>query len=234
MRKVWIVTLALLRQHRWYLLLVAIWPWLFTLFLVYWGGSPAAEDIVSLLHQECFYGLALSAVLAASAYRTELRSRRTVAVLIRAVSRTQYLAALWLSAVIPGLFYIASLLGSGRIAIANTGLSVAWFHYMLAALLVLTIWVSSVGLLFSLFLPGLIASLAVGAIAALSLYLAGENLWLGLGVLVREMMHAPQPAFEIDAGVMMISIVNVLAQAAVVTFAANAIFRGKDISSVGE
>lgn len=112
-------------------------PWLFTFLLQYAGGasSAEAEEVMSLFHQECLYGLALVAILASNAFGTELRSRRAIFLLSRAVSRDQYLAALWLSAFRPGILYILSTLRSGLIAIPHMPIHLESLLYVLLTLL---------------------------------------------------------------------------------------------------
>lgn len=234
MRKIALVALAMLRQNRWQLLLLLAWPWIFTGLLSQLGGAPTADDISSLLHQECFYGLALTAILAANALGAELRSRRAAFVLSRAVSREQYLIALWLTAVVPGAIYLASMLGSGLAILRPDGSNMASFLLMLAALFALMLWIGTLGLLFSLFLPGLLASLTAGVAASLLLVWTRQTAWLGLGALLHRMLLAPPASSNVDWADDWIGLGSVLVQTGLIAWAAWAVFRRRDIPSTGE
>lgn len=234
MRKIVVVTWAILLQNRWQLILLAAWPWLFTLLLQHAGGTPSADDIVSLLHQECLYGLALTGILASNAYGTELRSRRAIFVLSRAVSRRQYLAALWLSAVVPGILYLWSMAGSGLIVISPAVPNVAAFLYMLLELLFLMVWVGALGILSSMIFPGFMAWVGVSVAASIILYLSGDNMYLGPGRLVRSMMNGHLLQSGVGMPIHIISVASTLLQAAIFAYLAGWIFRRKDIYSFSD
>ena len=91
----------LLWANRWLWLLLVLWPWGMAAMLLIGGIHPAPEDIAAALGQQSIYGLALVAFAGGALLGNEQRSRRIVLVLSRAVSRRQYLAALWLAAFLP-------------------------------------------------------------------------------------------------------------------------------------
>lgn len=232
MRKVAAVTWAMLLHNRWQLLLLGAWPWLF-LLLLQAGGAISPEDVVSLLHQECLYGLAMIAILASSAFGNELRSRRIVFVLSRAISRQQYLTALWLSAIVPGLVYVLSMLGAGVILGSSARLSTAAIVSLLMVLLVLMLWVGALGLMFSILLPGFLPWAAVSVAAPLIFYWSGPKPSLGSGMLLRSIMdsglaqeHAHFPALA--------SVSSTLLQACGLFLGAYFLFRRKDICPSGD
>lgn len=234
MKKIATVAWAILLQNHWQLILLAAWPWVFTLMLQNAGGPPSAGDVQSVLRQECLYGLALIAILASNAYGTELRSRRAISVLGRAVSRKQYLAALWLSGVVPGLVYLASMLGSGLFAISRTSLGLATFLYMLLAVLVLMVWLGALGVLSSTVLPGFMAWVGVSVAASADFYLSGDNKYLGTGLLVRQVLSVSLLPGEAGTSVHIVSLAATLVQAAVLAILAYAIFRRKDVYSLSD
>lgn len=232
MRKVATVTWALLLHNRWQVLLLAAWPWLFTLLLQA-GGDPSPEDVVSLLHQECLYGLALIAILSSSAFGNELRSRRIVFVLSRAISRQQYLTALWLSALAPGLVYMLSMFGEGMVLRAAAHLSVASLLFLLLALLILMLWVSALGLMFSMLLPGFLPWVGVSVAAPLILYLSGSRPYLGSGMLVHYILDSglAQESTKLPG---LASASSTALQASGVLVGAYFLFRRKDIHVSGD
>ena len=91
----------LLWANRWLWLLLVLWPWVMAAILLVGDLHPAPEDVAALFAQQSFYGLGLVAFAGGALLGNEQRSRRIVLVLSRAVSRRQYLAALWLAAFLP-------------------------------------------------------------------------------------------------------------------------------------
>ena len=60
--KVWWIAERLLWQNRWLFLLLFLWPYAMAAVLLLPHDRADAADVVSMLHQECLYGLALVAV----------------------------------------------------------------------------------------------------------------------------------------------------------------------------
>jgi hypothetical protein len=155
----------LLWANRWLWLLLVLWPWAMAMFLLVGGDAPpAADDVEAVLQQEGVYGLALVAFAGGALLGAEQRSRRIVMVLARAVSRRQYLAALWMAAYLPLVAYALDLL--------LTGLLLRAPHMLLeqtgAALLMLGAITASLAVLVSLVVPGVIAGgLSLGIVSLL-------------------------------------------------------------------
>ena len=103
----------LLWANRWLWLLLVLWPWGMAGILLVGGLHPAPEDVEAALEQQSIYGLALVAFAGGALLGSEQRSRRIVLVLSRAVSRRQYLAALWLAAFLPLVLYVLDLALTG-------------------------------------------------------------------------------------------------------------------------
>src|ERR1700679_1908281 len=99
--KVWQITRRLLYQNRWIYLFLMLWPFGMAAILLVPSGKVETEDVLSLLHQECLYGLGLVAFTGSALLGNEQRSRRTGSVLSRAVSRRQYFFALISAAWLP-------------------------------------------------------------------------------------------------------------------------------------
>src|ERR1700761_4735979 len=104
MKKSWFITQRLLWQNRWLFVLLMLWPYLMVAILL-GAGQPDPDDVLWMLHQECFAGLALVAVTGSTLLGNEQRSRRILTVLARAVSRPQYLFSLWMAAWLPLVLY---------------------------------------------------------------------------------------------------------------------------------
>jgi hypothetical protein len=161
----------LLWANRWLWLLLVLWPWGMAAILLIGGPHPAPEDVEAALEQQSIYGLAMVAFAGGALLGNEQRSRRIVLVLSRAVSRRQYLGALWLAAFLPLVRYVLDLALTGPVLGAPA--FVLW--QTLGALLVLSLTTASLTVLASLALPGVIAG--VLSLAAISLPLLLPEGW---------------------------------------------------------
>jgi hypothetical protein len=157
----------LLWANRWLWMLLVLWPWGMAAILLVGGPHPAPEDVAAALEQQSIYGLALVAFAGGALLGNEQRSRRIVLVLSRAVSRRQYLGALWLTAFLPLVLYVLDLALTGPVLGAPA--LVLW--QTLGALLVLSLTTASLAVLVSLVLPGVIAGALSLATVSLPLLL---------------------------------------------------------------
>jgi hypothetical protein len=153
MSKSALIAWQLLWANRWLWLLLVLWPWGMAAILLMGGMHPAPDDVEAALEQQSIYGLALVAFAGGALLGSEQRSRRIVLVLSRAVSRRQYLGALWLAAFVPLLLYGLDLALTGLLLEAAA--DVLW--QMLAAILPLGLIAASLAVLASLALPGVVA-----------------------------------------------------------------------------
>ena len=157
----------LLWANRWLWLLLVLWPWGMAAIFLLGGLHPAPEDIAVVFTQQSIYGLALVAFTGGALLGNEQRSRRIVLVLSRAVSRRQYLGALWLAAFLPLLLYTVDLALTGPLL----GASAPVLAQTLSALLLLSLTMASLAILTSLVLPGVIAGLVSLGMLSLPLLL---------------------------------------------------------------
>ena len=166
MKSLWIAW-RLLWANRWLWLLLVLWPWAMAAMMLTGGLHPAPEDVEAALAQQSMYGLALVAFTGGALLGNEQRSRRIVLVLSRAVSRRQYLGALWLAAFLP-LVALRARPGADR---AGTGRGCGVLWQTLSALLLLSMTMASLAVLASLVLPGVIAGILSLAVLSLPLLL---------------------------------------------------------------
>jgi hypothetical protein len=157
----------LLWANRWLWLLLVLWPWGMAAVLLAGGLQPAPEDVEAALAQQSLYGLALVAFTGGALLGNEQRSRRIVLVLSRAVSRRQYLGALWLAAFLPLVAYVLDLALTGPVL----GATAVMLWQTLGALLLLSTTMASLAVLGSLILPGVIAGILSLAVLSLPLLL---------------------------------------------------------------
>ena len=141
--KIWPIVRRLLGQNRWLYLLLILWPFIMAALLLVPEKHPATEDVLSILHQECLYGIALVAFTGGALLGNEQRSRRIVAVLSRAVSRRQYFFALLTAAWFPLLAYVVSFMLSGSFLLQGAGQSGLLVLELGALLLLIGLWTAA-------------------------------------------------------------------------------------------
>jgi len=157
----------LLWANRWLWLILVLCPWGMTALLLIGDLHPAPEDIAAIFQQQGIYGLALVAFAGSALLGNEQRSRRIVLVLSRAVSRRQYLAALWLAAFLPLVLYALDLAITGLVLSAPANV----LGQTLGALLLLSLMMASLAVLASLALPGVVAGILSLAVLSMPLLL---------------------------------------------------------------
>lgn len=223
--KAWQIARRILRQNRWLFLFLLLWPWGMIALLLIPAGSTSHGDVLSILREECFYGLALVAFTGSAQLGIEQRSRRIAAVLSRAVSRREYLFSLVMAAWIPLALYATSFFLSCLVLLPRYPVLLPTASSMAAALALLGLWTASLSVFFGAWLPTWLASIATLGLLSLS-YLVGRQATAGLGHLWDALMGNL-------AGVNAGDIVIVILAAAVFFWAANVIFERRDLNLKG-
>jgi hypothetical protein len=182
MIKPWLIAKHLLWQNRWLFLMLMLWPYVMAAILCF-GGQPDPDDVLWMLHQECFAGLALVAVTGSTLLGNEQRSRRIITVLARAVSRPQYLLSLLITAWLPLVLYGSGFLISGIFMASLLHESYQGILLMALAQLVLGIWAGAVSIFWSILLPQIVASIVSVACVGLAVYV-GQLGMIGPGRLL--------------------------------------------------
>jgi hypothetical protein len=212
----------LLWMNRWLWLLLVLWPWGMAAMLLAGGLHPAPEDVEAALAQQSIYGLALVAFAGGALLGNEQRSRRIVLVLSRAVSRREYLGALWLAAFLPLLVYVVDLALTGPVL----GVSASVLWQTLGALLLLSLTTASLAVLASLILPGVVAGMM--SLAVLSVPLLLPPGWqIALGRLLQILLSGP--ATERAALVFSAGLLETLVLSAAIFEGAVRIFERRDL-----
>ena len=158
MIKAWLVAERLLWQNRWLFFMLMLWPYAMAAILCF-GGQPDPDDVLWMLHQECFAGLALVAVTGSTLLGNEQRSRRIIMVLARSVSRPQYLLSLLMTAWLPLVLYVSGFVFSGIFMARLLHKPYEGILVMAMAQLVLGIWAGAVSIFWSILLPQILASI---------------------------------------------------------------------------
>jgi MFS family permease len=168
--KIWEITRRLLYQNRWIYFFLMLWPFGMAAILLVPAARPETDDVLSILHQECLYGLGLVAFTGSALLGNEQRSRRIATVMSRAVSRRQYFFALLSAAWLPLVVYVVSFVVSGSALFAAVHKPPALLFALALAQLVLGMWTAAGALFFATWLPMMLASTAsLGLLALLGL-----------------------------------------------------------------
>jgi hypothetical protein len=228
MVKIWQITRRLLHQNRWIYLFLLLWPFGMAAILLLPAVKPETEDVLSILHQECLYGLGLVAFTGSALLGNEQRSRRIATVLSRAVSRRQYFFALVSAAWLPLVLYVAGFLVSGIALFDSIDRPLSLLFALGLAQLVLGLWTAVAALFFSTWLPMMLASTASLGLLAL-LGLAGYQ-WPGFAP-ARLLFTLTQG--DLDAAARLLrhptGFVLIVLGAAVLFAAGTAIFERRDL-----
>jgi len=182
MIKACLIARHLLWQNRWLFLMLMLWPYVMAAILCF-GGKPDPDDVLWMLHQECFAGLALIAVTGSTLIGNEQRSRRIVMVLARSVSRPQYLLSLLITAWVPLVLYVSGFVLSGIYMASLLRESCHGILVMTVAQLVLGVWAGAVSIFWSILLPQIVASVVSVACIGLAVYV-GQLGMIGPGRLL--------------------------------------------------
>jgi ABC-type transport system involved in multi-copper enzyme maturation permease subunit len=217
----------LLRLNRWLLLLLLLWPYAMAALMLFGAGRPAPDEVLALLKEECFYGIALVTFTGAYLLGNEQRSRRIITVLARAIPRWQYLLALLLAAWIPLLLYLVGFVLSGSYMLHQSGMPIHKVFDMALLQLVVGLWTGVLSIFFSVFLPSILASLASGGTMAALAYLSIA----GPGRLVADTANSTVASAHISAPS---EIALTLSLSAVVFVAACALFGQRDLDLSGD
>jgi len=177
MSKIWQIARRLLYQNRWIYLFLMLWPFGMAAILLVPAAKPEIDDVLSILHQECLYGLGLVAFTGGALLGNEQRSRRIASVLSRAVSRRQYFFALVSAAWLPLVLYVVSFVISGIALFSAIDRPLALVLTLALAQLVLGLWTAAAALFFATWLPMMLASTASLVLLALLGFLG--YLWPG-------------------------------------------------------
>lgn len=173
--KIWRITRRLLHQNRWIYLFLMLWPFGLAAILLVPAAKPEMDDVLSVLHQECLYGLGLVAFTGSALLGNEQRSRRVATVLSRAVSRRQYFFALASAAWLPLALYVVSFVVSGIVLFVEIDRPWPGLFSLALAQLVLGMWTAAAALFFATWLPMMLASMA--SLASLGVLGFAGYLW---------------------------------------------------------
>lgn len=168
MKGVLLLAMAFVRHNLWLLIMLLIWPWLFSGVLSV-AGENQASDYAANLQQEAFYGIVIIGFMAAAALNNEQKSRRVIAVLSKAVSRRKYLASFLAGVFIVGVSFTLSVAAATWFATLHIHASLVHVPAFLIAVLISVLWIASLSLMFSTFLPPLLTTISTAVSVGITL-----------------------------------------------------------------
>jgi hypothetical protein len=174
MRPFLLVAMNIAREQMWPLFFLLLWVlgWIaFGLFDPH--GAP--DDALMIFRQLGMYGVAFAVFFGSSAIPADLKSRRILAVLSKAVSRFQYLAGVLAGiALVLGVFCLCTgLTASWLLGRFGYDLGALWFRML--ALFAACLLAASLTLLFSTFLPPLFAAIGSAMLAGVPALLTTQG-----------------------------------------------------------
>ena len=167
MRSIVLLALAFVRHNLWLLIMLMLWPWLFSGALSFQAENQI-NDYAANLQQEAFYGIVIIGFMATAALNNEQKSRRVIAVLSKAISRRQYLGSFLLGVFLVGLCFTFSVATATWIATLHIHVNLVHLPAFLLAVLASALWIASLSLMFSTFLPPILATIFTGVCVAVT------------------------------------------------------------------
>ena len=168
MRSVLLLALAFVRHNLWLLIMLMLWPWLFSGVLSIQAENQI-NDYAANLQQEAFYGIVIIGFMATAALNNEQKSRRVIAVLSKAISRGQYLGSFLLGVFLVGLCFTFSVATATWIATLHIHANLIHLPAFLLAVLASVLWIASLSLMFSTFLPPMLTTIFTGVCVTVTL-----------------------------------------------------------------
>jgi hypothetical protein len=229
MRRVWLLATNVVREQRWYTLLMFVYiaGITATMFL---GGGGRENEMLLVFKQEALYGAFFSAVIAASLFQTDRKARRITAVLSKAVTRREYLAGAIVGTNLVTASYYVAVFASLFLLFPQTSMRTGLL--MMAYLLMASALVSVVTIFFTTFLHPMLATGVAGIMLA-SPFLAEKLGWSALGralpsvELVRHVLDfAVGKPMVLEGGILALALVECVA----LWFLAGWIFERRDIT----
>ena len=231
MKAIFLIAVNFAREQRWPLFFLLLWVLGFAVFGLLVNSDSGAEDALMIFKQLTFYGVIFAVFFGSSALNSDLRSRRILAVLAKAVSRGQYLAGLLVGiAVVLGTFCLCAAF-SGSWVLGHYGLDQVQLWLGILALFTACMLTAASALCLSVFLPPLFAAIGSGLLSGVPVLLAmrGEGS-LKYAIPVYALL---EPLIEADFNVVLhVNALPILLgwfESFVLLLAATWIFSGRDL-----
>ena len=236
MRPLLLIAMNFAREQMWPLFFLLLWVLGWIAFGLLADPHGAPDDELMIFRQLAAYAVAFAVFFGSAAIAADLRSRRILAVLSKAVSRFQYLAGLLAGiAIILGVFCLCTgFTASWLLGRFGINLGALWFR--LLALFAACLVTAALALLLSTFLPALFAAIGTGMVGGTFALLgmrevsAGSNPIPLYGLLQPLLVGEVGPPPPGSVGLVLLG----FAETAALLLLASWIFRLRDLAVAGE
>jgi hypothetical protein len=173
MTPILLIASNVIREQRWPVIFLVLWCAIIAgAFSFGYDVELVQNDFVFLLGQQGLYAVGFSAFVAAFSLHNELRSRRILGVLSKAIRRGQYLAGLLLGVFACSTLYCLAIVLSSAWIARGLGFDARQFLLLAAVLILACLLTAAMSLFFSTFLNPLPATAATAVFIALPAVLA--------------------------------------------------------------
>ena len=235
MRPILLIAMNFAKEQMWPLFFLLLWVLGWIAFGLFSDSHGTFDDAVMIFRQLAMYAVAFAVFFGSSAISADLRSRRILAVLSKAVSRCQYLGGLLVGiGMILGVFclctgFTASWL-LGRFGFSPNAL---WLEML--ALFTACLLTAALTLLLSTFLPPLFAAIGSGMLGGVPALLTMQGSAVARYVipvygLLEPMMESDLSAWRGGLGMVAVG----LAESAVLLLMATWVFARRDLAVAAE
>jgi hypothetical protein len=233
MRAVWLIGSNVVREQRWFIVLMLLYlvGITGTIMLV---GHREESDTLLVFQQETLYGVFFSVVVGLSIFQNERKTRRILAVLSKAVARREYVAGAILGVNLTTFVFYAAVYGGLFVLFPHARIADALG--MMLSMMVASLLASVVTVLYAACMHPLLATTAAGVTLALPIVVekvagpAWANV-LPVYSLVREAMsYTPRGGFEVEPGTLVLA----LAECVVLWAVASWLFSLRDVTTTVE
>jgi hypothetical protein len=177
--KVILIAINHLRDQRWILITMFAYAIGMSIVMGAVSGRPTADDTRFFVEQQMWFSVLFSVFLATAAVNTDMRTRRMLAILSKAVERWQYLLGIVTSISIAIGAYCAMVALLGYMLSTRGGHPLHGVVALGAEVWVAALAVGCVGLFFGLILPPLLATTAtLGFLTGVPLVGAKVGMWV--------------------------------------------------------
>jgi ABC-type transport system involved in multi-copper enzyme maturation permease subunit len=167
MKPVLLIALNFVREQRWPIFVLLLWVLLLGIFGLVADASRNREDLLFIFKQVAVYVVAFSVFFGSSAIHNERKSRRILAVLSKAVSRSQYLSGLALGITIACAIYCVALGATASWTLSAVGYPVGKVWFLMVCLVAACMLAGTVALMFSTVLSPFLAAAATAVVLGL-------------------------------------------------------------------
>lgn len=168
-----LIAANVIREQRWPVIFLLLWSGVIAVaFSFGYDAELVQNDFVFLLGQQGLYAVGFSAFVSAFSLHNELRSRRILTVLSKAITRGHYLAGLLLGVFACSTLYCLAIVLSSLWIARGLGYQAVQFVWLAAVLILACLLTAAISLFFATFLNPLPATALTAVLIALPAVLA--------------------------------------------------------------